>query len=340
MRVAYFECFSGISGNMLLAALLDAGVSEELLQRTLASLDIQAELLISQVNRSGIASTHVEVLTERRQHEVAHSHGHHQHRHEQRHAHEHDHFHTHSERAAHSNGHDRNHGSHDSHHRSLSKIRELIRNANIPAPARDVALRAFAMLGEAEAKIHNVPVESIHFHEVGAVDSIADIVCGAVGCYALGAESFFCSPLNVGAGTVRCAHGEFPVPAPATLALLKGAPVYSSGVKQELVTPTGAAMIGALQCQFSHFPGMIVDTIGYGAGSRNLHGHPNVLRVSVGDLSEPSHARGLNARITKNREPLILRNHPGCHERGSTRNNDIQEVLCSRSATKITNHAD
>jgi len=101
----------------------------------------------------------------------------------------------------------------------------MIRNTDVPAPAREVALRAFEMLGHAEARIHNVPVESIHFHEVGAVDSIADIVCGAVGCHALGVVSFLCSPLNVGGGTARCAHGEFPVPAPATLVLLKGAPI-------------------------------------------------------------------------------------------------------------------
>jgi uncharacterized protein (DUF111 family) len=165
----------------------------------------------------------------------------------------------------------------------------MIRNAEIPGPAREMALRAFAILGEAEAKIHNVPIESIHFHEVGAVDSIADIVCGAVGCYALGAEAFICSPLNVGGGTVQCAHGEFPVPAPATLALLKGAPVYSSGVKHELVTPTGAAMVRALQCQFSPFPAMRVDAIGYGAGSCNLKGRPNVVRISVGELDESTH---------------------------------------------------
>lgn len=285
MRVAYFECFSGISGNMLLGALLDAGVSKELLRRTLASLDIGAELRVSHVNRSGIASTNVEVLTEHPLDEGVHSHDVHSR--------------SHTDHAAHRNGHDDNHVHHDSQHRSLSKIREIIRNADIPAPAHEVALRAFEMLGEAEAKIHNVPVESIHFHEVGAVDSIADIVCGAVACNALGVASFLCSPLNIGGGTVRCAHGEFPVPAPATLALLKGVPVYSSGVKHELVTPTGAAMIRALECRFSPFPEMTVDAIGYGAGSRNLNGHPNVLRVSVGELSASVQAPGGSTWIAK-----------------------------------------
>jgi hypothetical protein len=164
MRVAYFECFSGISGNMLLGALLDAGVSEELLRRTLASLDIGAELRISHVNRSGIASTNVEVLTEHPVYEVVHSDDRHQRR---EHTHEHVHSHSRNDHVAHRNCHDHNHVHHDSH-RSLSKIREIIRSGDIPAPAREVALRAFEMLGEAEAKIHNVPVESIHFHEVGA----------------------------------------------------------------------------------------------------------------------------------------------------------------------------
>jgi pyridinium-3,5-bisthiocarboxylic acid mononucleotide nickel chelatase len=281
MRVAYLECFSGISGNMLLGALLDAGVSEDLLRQTLASLDIGADLRISHVNRSGISSTNVEVLTEQPIHEVMHSHDH-PHTHEL--TYEFVHSHSRAGHAKHRNDHDHNPVHRDTHHRSLSNIRELIRKADIPAPAREVALRAFEMLGEVEAKIHNVPVESIHFHEVGAVDSIADIVCGAVGCHALGVASFVCSPLNVGGGTVRCAHGEFPVPAPAALALLKGAPLYSSGIQHELVTPTGAAMIRALECHFSSFPAMTVDAIGYGAGTHNLKGHPNVLRISVGEL--------------------------------------------------------
>ncbi len=156
----------------------------------------------------------------------------------------------------------------------------------MPQRARDTAIRAFELLGEAESGIHNVPVESIHFHEVGAVDAIVDIVCASVGCHALGVDQFICSSLNVGGGTVKCAHGEFPVPAPATLALLKGAPVYSSEINKELVTPTGAALVRALNCSFSTFPPMRVESIGYGAGSRDLHGSPNVLRISIGELVE------------------------------------------------------
>ena len=178
------------------------------------------------------------------------------------------------------------------HGRSLSTIRDIICKTDIPESARKTAIRAFELLGEAEARIHNVPIETIHFHEVGAVDAIVDIVCAAVGCHALGVDAFICSPLNVGGGTIQCAHGEFPVPAPATLALLKGAPVYSSGIKAELVTPTGAALVRALDCRFSDFPRMTVDSIGYGAGSRNPAGHANVLRIAVGELMEQHDTSG------------------------------------------------
>lgn len=279
MRVAYLECFSGISGNMLLGALLDAGVSEDLLRQTIASLDIGADLRVTRVNRRGISATHVEVLFDGA---PQHGHDHSAEQHGNVHGHSHSHageHHHHASDAVHSHGH------HHLPHRSLSKITEIIRNAGLPETAREIALRAFETLGKAEAKIHNVPVESIHFHEVGAVDSIVDIVCGSVACDALGVESFFCSPLNVGGGTIHCAHGEYPVPAPAALELLKGFPIYSSGMKAELVTPTGAAMVRSLECGFSSFPRMAVEVIGYGAGDRNLDGFPNVLRISVGDLA-------------------------------------------------------
>src|SRR5947207_3744200 len=268
MRVAYLECFSGISGDMMLGALLHAGVSQELLRQTAAALNIGAEIRISRVDRSGISATKIDVLVNGKladrpqiSHERAHSHGH-------------DHSHPHNR-------------AHDHpHERSLSEIREIIRHADIPCSARETAIRAFELLGEAEAGIHNVPLESIHFHEVGAVDAIVDIVCASVGCHSLGVDRFVCSPLNVGGGTVKCAHGQFPVPAPATLALLKDVPVYSSGFKAELVTPTGAALIRALDCRFSEFPPMKVERIGYGAGTRNPSGNPNVLRISIGELVE------------------------------------------------------
>jgi uncharacterized protein (TIGR00299 family) protein len=288
MRVAYLECFSGISGDMMMGALLDAGVSAELLRRTVSSLHLGAELRITRTDRSGICATKVDVVVEGGDHLVQDAPGLNSHSHEDE--REKPHFHTdheaaserHSAQAGHDGVHPHNPGEH-SHGRSLPVIRDILRHADIPEPARETSIRAFELLGEAEARIHNVPIESIHFHEVGAVDSIVDIVCTAVGCHALQVDAWICSPLNVGAGTVRCAHGSFPVPAPATLELLKQVPVYSSGIDAELVTPTGAALLRALHCRFSAFPAMQVDCIGYGAGMRNLPGTPNVLRISVGE---------------------------------------------------------
>ena len=138
-------------------------------------------------------------------------------------------------------------------------------------------------MGAAEAKIHGVDIEGIHFHEVGAVDAMVDIVCAAVGAEALGVDEIICSPLNVGGGTVKCAHGTFPVPAPATVELLQGAPVYSSGIQAELVTPTGAAIVKTLAARFSSFPEMKIEKAGYGAGTRDFPGHANVVRLTVGD---------------------------------------------------------
>ncbi|MGA9391934.1 MAG: LarC family nickel insertion protein, partial [Candidatus Sulfotelmatobacter sp.] len=223
-----------------------AGISEELLEQTVAALNIGAELRIRRVDRSGISATKVDVLVNGKVADRVDDSDHAdppQHEHPHAHPHSHDHAHVH------------NHGLADHRERrSLSTIKNIIRKADIAAPAREIAIRAFALLGEAEAGVHNVPIEAIHFHEVGAVDTIVDIVCASVECQALGVDRFICSPLNVGGGTVKCAHGEFPVPAPATLVLLKGVPVYSSGVQVELVTPTGAALVRALDSSFSAFP--------------------------------------------------------------------------------------
>lgn len=296
MRVAYIECFSGISGDMLLGALLHASVSEDLLRQAVAALNIGAELRIGRVDRSGISATRVDVLVNGKPAErpdASHEHGlGNSHEHSHTHGHGQSRFHEHSSAKAKAPVKDRHRHSHlrsdNFHGRTLSAIREIIQRADIPAPARETASRAFELLGEAEAGIHNVPLESIHFHEVGAVDAIVDIVCSSIGCHALRVDRFICSPLNVGGGTVKCSHGEFPVPAPATLSLLQGAPVYSSGINAELVTPTGAALLRALNCSFSAFPAMNLQSVGYGAGLRELHGSPNVLRISVGELIETS----------------------------------------------------
>ena len=288
MRIAYIECFSGISGDMTVGALLHAGVSEELLHKTVAALNIGAELRVHRLDRSGISATKVDVLVDGKIADRVEDSGH-AHSHEHQHAHTHDHIHSHVHNHGHSHshlhGHDHpKHGAVNYHEtRSLSTIKNIIRKAEIAASAQEMAIRAFELLGEAEARVHNVPIESIHFHEVGAVDTIVDIVCASVGCHALCVDRFICSPLNVGGGTVKCTHGKFPVPAPATLALLKGVPVYSSGIQSELVTPTGAALVRALNCSFSAFPSMNVESIGYGAGSREFGGRPSVVRISVGE---------------------------------------------------------
>ena len=274
MRIAYLDCFSGISGDMLLGALVHAGVDPELFRRTIAALGVDARIEIETVNRSGISSTKVHVITAEGEEDHAHAVLNHDHGH----SHDHEHRHHHDDAAhAHSHAHDHHHG------RSLHDIRHLIEHAALDAASKRIALRAFQLLGEAEARIHNIPVERIHFHEVGAVDAIVDIVCSAVGCVSLGVHRWVCSPLNVGGGTVKCAHGVFPVPAPATAELLQDAPTYSSGINAELVTPTGAALLRALEVEFAPQPPLRAERIGYGAGSRDLPGIANVVRITVGE---------------------------------------------------------
>ena len=267
MRIAYLDCFSGISGDMFLGALVDAGVSARLFEETAVALDLGARLEISRVNRSGITATKVDVFVHGEKELPREEHW------EQGHAHHHPHE---SQSRA---GAPAPHG----HGRSLSQIKQIIGEAAIGETAKGTAIGIFHALGAAEAKTHEVPIEAIHFHEVGAVDALVDIVCAAVGVEALGVDEIICSPLNVGGGTVKCAHGTFPIPAPATVELLKGAPVYSSGIQAELVTPTGAAIVNKLAARFAPFPEMKIEKAGYGAGTRDFPGHANVLRLTLGE---------------------------------------------------------
>ncbi len=277
MRIAYLDCFSGISGDMFLGALIGAGVSPKIFEDAVEALGVGARLEISRVIRSGISATKVDVIVNGERdlprqggkvpaphqfghsHDHSHSHGPAEHTHAQPHSHEHD------------------------QGRGLNEIRQLILKSHISEAAKQTALAIFEKLGKAESKIHNAAIEKVHFHEVGAVDALVDIVCAAVGAEALAVDEIVCSPLNVGGGTVTCAHGTFPVPAPATVELLKGAPVFSSGPQAELVTPTGAAIVATLAKHFSAFPAMKVEQTGYGAGTRDFHGHANVLRISLGE---------------------------------------------------------
>src|SRR5208282_4070292 len=180
-------------------------------------------------------------------------------------------------------GHDRAHDHRQG--RGLKEIREIIEKSAISKTSKATAIRIFETLGEAEAAIHNTSVERVHFHEIGAVDALVDIVCAAVGAESLAVEEWVCSPLNVGGGTVKCAHGTLPVPAPATLRLLRDAPVYSSGPQVELVTPTGAAIVKTLCGRFAPFPAMKIEKAGYGAGTREFPEHPNLLRLTIGEAA-------------------------------------------------------
>lgn len=328
-RIAYLDCFSGISGDMFLGALVDAGVSPELLKQTVAALDLGAELEISRVDRGGITATKVDVIVEGERDEprVEHDHGEHKHGHTHQHAHERVTGHTHAakenevgllkhnfpriapipesmKRAKEAQQGTHSHGAEHSHApgRHLKEIKQLIAKANISAEAKELATEIFEALGAAEAKVHNTDVEKVHFHEVGAVDAIVDIVCAAVGAEALGVDEWICSPLNVGSGTVECQHGTFPVPAPATVELLEGAAVYSSGIEAELVTPTGAAIARVLAGQCAPLPPLKVQKTGYGAGSRNFPHHPNVLRITLGEAVDverlPSAATAAGEQVT------------------------------------------
>jgi uncharacterized protein (TIGR00299 family) protein len=240
MKLAYFDCFSGISGDMTLGALVDAGCAVEHLRAELCGLQVPGwELTAEKVWKNGMAATYVKVKTEDQ-----------------------------------------------SKHRSLSAILEILRKSELAPVVRERAGAIFQKLGKAEARVHDVSLEKIHFHEIGAVDAIVDIVGACIGFHALGIERFACSALNVGGGTARMAHGLLPVPAPATANLLQGKPTYSNGVEKELVTPTGAAIVTTLCDSFGPQPAMSVSAIGYGAGTADLEGQPNVVRIMVGDAVE------------------------------------------------------
>lgn len=271
MRIAYLDCFSGISGDMFLGALVDAGVPFDLFERTVRALNIGATLERSRVDRGGISATKIDVVVNGQKDMPR----------DEFWAAEHQHSHA-AESPDHAPKHPHAHGRH------LSAILKIIEAAPISDSAKRTSSAIFSALGEAEAKVHNLPIEKVHFHEVGAADAIVDIVCAAVGADALHVDRVLTSPLNVGGGTVKCDHGVMPVPAPATLELLKGIPVYSGEVQKELVTPTGAAIARVLASGFGACPALTTETIGYGAGARNFARHSNVLRLVLGETFEGS----------------------------------------------------
>jgi uncharacterized protein (TIGR00299 family) protein len=271
MRIAYLDCFSGISGDMFLGALVDAGVPFELFKATVAALNVGATLERSRVDRNGISATKIDVLVDGKKDMPRDEYW--------------------AERQEHGHQH---HETHKAHGRHLSSILKIIHAASISDTAKRTAAAIFTALGEAEAKVHNTSVEKVHFHEVGAADAIVDIVCAAVGADALKVGAICASALNVGGGKVQCDHGVMPVPAPATLELLKRVPTYSGEIQKELVTPTGAAIVKTLAGTFGTMPAMSTLAIGYGAGARNFSGHSNVLRLIVGETDQPGLQDGLS----------------------------------------------
>lgn len=237
MRTIYFDCFAGASGDMILGALVDAGVNPEQLQQQIGLLGVNGYSIdFEKVDRSGISATYARVRT-----------------------------------------------AHEHAHRHLSDILQIIYGSSLPDSVKERSARIFSRLAEAEARVHNEPIEKVHFHEVGALDAIIDVVGAAIGFELLGANRFVCSPLHVGSGTVEMDHGRFPVPPPAVAELLKGAPFYSSDIQGELLTPTGAAILSTVCDSFGPIPKMKLEQTGYGAGTRQYEKFPNVLRVLIGD---------------------------------------------------------
>lgn len=309
MKVLYFDCFSGISGDMVIGALIDAGGDPYYLTEELKKLKIddEYELKWDKVIKNGITSTKFEVLLKDSHHEHTHQHDFHDedhnHSEEQKKRQKnsgdlyHDPLHNdqkeadiedqHDDREGgeHISHHSDEHGHHhhhDHHHRAYRDIVQIIEEADFSERVQTIALNIFKKIGKAEGKIHGVPLEDVHFHEVGAVDSIIDIVGTAILIDQLKIDVVKSSPIPVGSGQIHIDHGIYPVPAPATLEILRGVPIAKSTLKAELTTPTGAGIATVLADDFCTLPAMTVDSIGYGSGTKNFPDHPNVLRVIIG----------------------------------------------------------
>ncbi|MDM5359103.1 LarC family nickel insertion protein [Peribacillus sp. ACCC06369] len=287
MRTLYFDCFSGISGDMVIGALIDAGADPLQMEEELKKLNIDEEYTLSwgKVVKNGIRSTKFDVILtsgseEPHEHEHSHEHSHENsqsNRHEHSHSHEHNHTHEHE--------HNHSHVLHNHHgSRTYKQIVEAINEANFNESVSNMSLAIFRKIGEAEGHIHGLPLEKVHFHEVGAVDSIIDIIGAAILINQLGIESVQSSAIPTGSGHIHIDHGIYPVPAPATLEILKGVPIAANDIRSELTTPTGAAISAVLAETFGSLPAMTVESIGYGAGTKTFENHPNVLRIIIGEI--------------------------------------------------------
>ncbi|PZE21246.1 nickel pincer cofactor biosynthesis protein LarC [Paenibacillus xerothermodurans] len=247
MKIAYLDCFSGISGDMTLAALVDAGADRDYIEEELHKIKIEPfSLEWKRANKNGISALKLDVMVDP--------------------------------------------NTPPTHHRHYSEIVKIIQEAGFKARVVKLSLAIFDKIAIAEAKIHNMPVEKVHFHEVGAIDSIVDVIGVALALDSLDVEKVFSSPVVLGAGTVRCDHGIYPVPAPATLEMMRGLPISPSRYAVEMTTPTGAGIIAGLVDEFAKgYPSMVVETVGYGAGTRDLPNQPNVLRVVIGKADSFNH---------------------------------------------------
>lgn len=246
MQTAYLDCFSGVSGNMLLGALLHAGLEEDVLRRLLDALPVSGyQLGIEKVSINGFAAHHVQVIAEQEQ-----------------------------------------------PHRHLRDIKELLQGSTLADSVKEQAIAVFIRLAKAEGAVHGIPSEEVHFHEVGAVDALVDVVGTVAGFQHLQVDKIFCSPLPMPGGWTKCAHGEIPLPAPAVCALLQDVPVYGVDLKQELVTPTGAALVCELASGFGSMPAMTMEATGYGAGTlKRQDGRPDLLRLCLGQGIETVEAQ-------------------------------------------------
>lgn len=242
MKTLYFDCFAGASGDMILGAMVAAGVEPDFLREQLSLLRVSGfSVEFETVNRSGLSATYARVET-----------------------------------------------AHEHKHRHLSDIKQIIEGSDLASAVKQRAVQIFTRLAEAEARVHNEPIDHVHFHEVGALDAIIDVVGAAICFDVLKIERFVCSPLHVGSGMVKMAHGQFPIPPPAVTELLKGVPFYATEIKGELLTPTGAAIITTVCSEYGPIPEMKTEATGYGAGTREYQDFPNVLRVMLGETEMSS----------------------------------------------------
>ena len=279
-RILYFDCFSGISGDMTIGALLDLGIDQDEFVARLNKINLdEFDLEIKKGLKKGISGTDFTVILKDREGEGHHHHEPHGHHHADAHEHHHPHSHGHAHEPKHE--HPVVHHSVEHHHkhsRNIQDINSIIDQSDLSDFVKKTSKHIFHLVAVAEAKIHAKPVEEIHFHEIGAVDSIVDIIGAAIAIEMLGVDEIHSSALNLGSGFVHCEHGIFPVPAPATLEILKNVPVYSRNASKELTTPTGAAIIKALSKKYGLLPECSIERIGYGLGKRDME-TPNVLRV-------------------------------------------------------------